>query len=1037
MRILLLVMFFSVSLLQSAFAQRTAGELSLYVFHQGKPVPQLLLEIGDNIHQLTNIHGAAHVIIPSGVHVLEVSQTNKRLVSLELLTIAGENIQIIVNLPDQGLSPDIDIETSNSESKKLTTPTQTNNPDTPEKAPGQLTGKIIDIEKQQPIHGAQIFISGLALELLSDKNGEFTTELPEGRYSISVIHTAFATQTIDDIVIHSQQSTSQQIELTPAGLELAEFIVLAPYLEGSVASVVAEERNSSAVAEVLGAEQMSKSGDSNAAAALKRITGLTVVGGKFVYVRGLGERYSNALLNGSSLPSPDPTRRVVPLDMFPTGILDSMFIQKTYSADMPGEFGGGTIQMKTKSIPEDFFLKLSLSTSFESGSTFATGHTYKGGKYDWLGVDNGRRDLPSDLKNATAGDRELKQNNIVFSNGFTAEEIEQFGQAMPKNYDTQEKSLPPDFVISLSTGNSIKKKYNTFGYTVGLSYSNAWSNEAREKREFSVEGEDNKLVENSDSNKETTEQTIDTSGILSLGAQLGDHHKITSTTLLIRKTSNSTKLSNSENADNIFRSTELEWTERSLLTQQLAGNHQFDWQQSINLDWRYAYSKAVRYAPDFREYTYKLINDEYIFSDRGDSNKRQYSDLDDKAQEIGLDISFPFKHIGDETTLKFGAALVNKSRDSKMRTYTFGSDSIPSDIRRLTSLEDIFTDENISAEGFRLMEITRATDNYTAEQDITSFYAMIDALWTEQYRITGGIRNERSSQNVKTFKLFDPSNEPIIADLSTSDMLPSLVATWFIKKDMQIRAGMSRTLSRPDFKELSEAPYTDPVTGDEKRGNAELQRTVINNVDLRWEWYFSSNENMSLGVFYKKFNKPIEESLSKLGGDAFISTFQNADTANNMGIEAEVRKDFSFLGDQYADYYVSSNVAWIRSRIKLNPEKASVQTSNNRPLQGQSPYVINFQLGYDHFEKGINASLLYNVSGSRISEVGTIGRPDKYQQAFHQLDFVLGYKFKENLKFKFKLNNLLNPAVTIKQGDKTTSSYHKGRKLSLGLDWNL
>ncbi|HRY01112.1 MAG TPA: carboxypeptidase regulatory-like domain-containing protein, partial [Xanthomonadaceae bacterium] len=329
----------------TAVAASTApAQLNLQLFDDQLPASGLAIRIDDRAAGESNEDGAALLDVAPGSHLLTVLRDGKEVLRVQLDLVADENAQVIATLyPDDPLSaPSVFIESSHADNAAAATDTVA--ADGP---PGRIAGRVLSVEDGKPVAGARVYVSGTPLDIVTDAEGRYEATLPPGDYSISVIAPQFSSQTIDGIAVAAEAEVSRDVELTPAGLELPEFVVLEPFVEGSLAAFVEEKRTSSAVTDILGAEQISRNGDSDAAGALKRVTGLTLVDGKFIYVRGLGERYSSTLLNGAQIPSPDPTRRVVPLDLFPTEILSGIVVQKTYSADMPAEFGGGTIQLRT------------------------------------------------------------------------------------------------------------------------------------------------------------------------------------------------------------------------------------------------------------------------------------------------------------------------------------------------------------------------------------------------------------------------------------------------------------------------------------------------------------------------------------------------------------------------------------------------------------------------------------------------------------------------------------------------------------------
>ncbi|MEM9101862.1 MAG: TonB-dependent receptor [Pseudomonadota bacterium] len=807
-------------------------------------------------------------------------------------------------------------------------------------------------------------------------------------------------------------------------------------LKGSAAASIAEKREHAYIADILGSEQMSRTGDSSAAAALKRVTGLTLVDGKFIYVRGLGERYSSVFTNGANLPSPDPTRRVVPLDLFPTSVVDSISVQKSYSPEMPGEFGGGGIDLRTQTIPQGFFAKFEVGTGTNSENS-DDGLTYDGGDLDWAGVDDGTRGLPSNIQAALDSGRQIKENTIAFTDGFSQQQIEAFGRSFYNTYDVESTSIDPDFSIEGAIGDRYKLDNGlVLGYSTSVNYENEWSNQDSRTVDFKI---DNTGLQAGDiSNLSSTENRIKLNSFVSLGLQY-EGTRLESNTIFIRDTSDTAEQSNgtSSDEDTAVRSTHLLFEQRELFTQQLQGTHYFESLNELEASWNMSLSKAERDAPDERSYDFFLdpSDGQFKFSDRADSNFRNFSTLDDETLDYGVDFAMPFALASDvDMTLKVGSKIVERERESEVLRFSYNSSTSDPVVSQFESLEDILSAENINSDLYELEDSTRPTDNYTAEHDIDAYYLSYDISAGQSLRFSGGARYEDSYQRVNTFALFNPDLEPVVAENDTQDWLPVFAVTYFLNDDMQLRFGYSETLSRPDFRELSEAPFTDPLTDRETVGNSELVSTNIQNLDIRWEYYTSSEELISVAVFYKEFDQPIEAIIE--AGTESRRSFSNADSAENLGLEFEITKDLFFLGSVFQNFFVRSNVAFIDSEVTLNDSDSTTLTSKDRALQGQSDYVVNAVLGFDAPNGSSDFTLAYNVNGDRIFEVGTLGRPDKIEQPFHSLDFIGNYYFTENASLKLKVNNLLDQEIEIKQGDEVAQTITEGVGASLSFTMN-
>lgn len=796
-----------------------------------------------------------------------------------------------------------------------------------------------------------------------------------------------------------------------------------------------EKRSTSSVSNVVGGEQFQRSGDSNIAEGLKRVSGLSTVGGKFVYVRGLGERYSTTLLNGAILPSPEPINRVVPLDLFPTAVLDSVLVQKTYSAQFPSEFGGGVLQLRTKKSTDEFFWNVSTTAGMQQNTSFEDGFTSSGGSKSWLGYDDGYRGLPQALKQATANGQELRrESQFLGSGGYSPEELQVIGRSLRNDYNPSKDSLPANYNFATSFGNfhELNDDGAQINYLAAVNYSNSWDTNEIERNSY--RNSNAGLEIGNDLDFVGTEHSVDISSIFTTGIDFNANHNVRATSVMLRKTDDTVSQTDGDlAAENIVRITQLEWVERELFSNQLQGDHYFPDFNELVVNWRYSKVKAERDAPDDRQYRYDLENDgNYRFSTRADGNVRRFSVLDDDADEFAVDLTMVFYGPMDSLiSTKAGYIHNEKQRESEVRRYSFfdqGSIAFNEDLLTL-SLEEVLAPANIDPDGFELREFTRPTDNYSAANESDAFYAEVEVNFDDRFRINLGARQEDFRQDVKTFDLFRDAE--VNAAQESTDILPAFTGT-YIRGDHQFRIAYSETLSRPDFRELSPAAFTNPVTGREIVGNPDLKIANITNYDFRWEWYFGFNDSMSLGLFYKEFENPIETAMQP-GADVRQS-FINAEAGENAGIEFEVTKSLDILGDRFEDFYVQTNVAFIDSEVTIAEKDRSILTNASRPLQGQSDWLFNAQIGYEPFN-GTTATLLYHYFGERISEVGIEGAPDLIEQPFGELNTVFIREFNDHWRMTLKGKNLLDEKSEITQGGFVTTGFNRGREVSVQLDY--
>ncbi|WP_293007647.1 TonB-dependent receptor [Nitrosomonas sp.] len=974
----------------------------------------------------TNANGSIAGKLPPGFYQFTI-QTQDQKFTFDLPLDPAENVQILITFYAGKKKPLLNVESSVTGTMAGVDATASKPQDQGE---GAIAVQVISAETQKPLKDVQVFLSGSTQKLRTDEQGRVTATVPAGSYSISLLHSAYSSQTQDDVKITDEKTTELSFKLTPAGVELAEYVVLEPHLAGTVASVMEEQRAATSVSTVLGAEQFSRAGDGDAASALRRASGLTLVGGQFIFIRGLGERFSTTLVNGAAVPSPDPTRRVVPLDLFPTNILESVLVQKTYSPDRPAEFAGGTVELRTRGIPDAFFFNLNLQTGINDNTTFRDGLTYKGGTTDFTSYDDGARALPDSLVNATQNGN-LQPASVFNPNGVTPEQLEGLGEDLSGVWDVNRNKQGPDTGFQASMGDSF-----SFGdFRLGYITAAGWKQEFRRQNEINREFASARLIETQDLDVQRSLREVAVTGYAATELEYKDTHRLFAKTMFLRQSIDEARISqgfvDAETTE--VRRTRLRFFSNQLLTNQFGGEHRFDWLKDFSINWLYTDATANRDEPKTRDYRYDAspATGNYIFSQRADSNVTTYADLIDKDQSWRVDGKLPLQLAPNhKLTLSSGFITQTKSRDASAQRFSyfrFGPDASNTAITSQSSVEGILLPQYIGANGFQLRDVTRKSDQYTASQNLLAYYGKLDLLSYDRINVTGGLRWEDNDQKVNTFL----RNQPTTARLNRIDMLPSVVTTFFLTDKQQLRAGFSQTLSRPDFRELSSAPFFDMNTNQETVGNPLLKQTAITNWDLRWEYYLSPTENIFAGFFWKDLTNPIE--LVAQPGTGALNTYQNADKASVYGFEFEILKKLDFVHPQLQNFYVGGNYTWSQSNVKLTAQNLIAQTTNNRSLQGHSEHIVNFQIGYDNPKWKTQATLLYNVASERIMAAGVLSAPDKYEQPFQQLDFVVSQNLYKGLSTQISMQNLLDDDVRIMQGDEISRQFRRGRFFNLSV----
>ncbi len=539
--------------------------LELYVFLQEAPLAGVKVLADHQPVGSTDAHGRLALALSPGSHSLELRHLDEPLVILERFFQAGEEVQIRIAAYPDGRPPQVSIESSTAE--KVPTQAQAG-------PPGLLEGQVTS-NTGKPLAGAEALLSGFHQPAITDAQGRFRIQAPAGTYSVSVAAAGYHQKVEEGITIQADQARRLSIRLTPKGIEMPPFVVIEPHLAGSLAEVVSAEKTAAEITDVLGAEQINRAGDSDVAAALKRASGVTIVGGSFAYIRGLGERYSNTLVNGIGVPTPNPTRRVIPLDLFPAAMLDTIEIQKGYTARLPGEFSGGTVDLRTRKVPEAFLFDLSGLLGFNTEASFAKGLRYQGGDFDWIGVDDGSRDLPKDLARALAGGRILRPKTPV-AEGFTPAQIERFGEQLSDVWNVKRDRLPPDGRISAALGDRYQFGEVQLGFFALGRWDQGFNHFDEVRRSFSANRQ-GKLELIEDFDVQRTVREVKTNAYLNVETDWRKDHKLFGRVMLVRDSSDEVRFiegfTNSEGAD--IRRTRLWFVENELFNWQVGTEHTF------------------------------------------------------------------------------------------------------------------------------------------------------------------------------------------------------------------------------------------------------------------------------------------------------------------------------------------------------------------------------------------------------------------------------------------------------------------------------
>ncbi|MEX0897059.1 MAG: TonB-dependent receptor [Steroidobacteraceae bacterium] len=844
---------------------------------------------------------------------------------------------------------------------------------------------------------------------------------------------------------------------------MIEDVIVVGRQRSAVEDILQERIEAEVVSDLVSAEQISRVGDSTVSYALRRLPGVTLVNDQFIYIRGLGERYSSTSVNGAYVPSPDLTRNVIPMDLFPAEIVHSISIQKGYSADQPAAFGGGNVDIRTRGIPDEFVFNVQIGTGISSESD-DDGLTYPGGSDDDLGTDDGTRALPSEIEEAIQTYRGNLSQSSIFSHLLMDGEFHSFEEAqainrqlattLNRNVDFRDKSMDPDLTGEISAGNSWyvgDAEQWKIGVLALGDYKNTWRNRERIIRSA------NSPEQDFDINNRTTNQVVLT-GSLGVGVEFADEHRIEATGIFLRNTEDEASLTlghnfNFQQPSGLgLRNYRIRFEERELELFQLHGSHtlgattleMFDWlplgfAEDLGIDWYYSDAKATTDIPS--EIQFSAVDT--LDPDTGEllttalrsslsAAEYRFTDLQDSVTSYGGRFAMPWLLGSTRVEISGGYDYYEKGRSYIQTQLGFGTQAGAAVPILAGTPGEVLTDENIlnPDNQFALTIGGIGTESYLAGETVDAMWGKVDLNFNDRFRVTAGLRwedFERLAVAIDPLE-FDPDIGIIqlpldeLEDIVKTDATyyPSIALTWmkpgFWADDFQLRLGWSETVARPDLREISDATFIDPFTDARVRGNPDLLDARFTNFDLRAEWFFAGGDNLTASLFHKEIRNPIE-TVEPPGSDDNIGlTFVNAEAAAVYGIEFEGLKGLGFLsgGGWTNAFFVSGNVTLSESEITIG-DAAPNLTNDRRPLTQHSDVVVNVTLGYDSPGGMHSAALAYNMYSERIFFAGRNGADDATELPFDSLDLIYSFYPMDQLSVKLRLQNLLDEDTVIEQ----------------------
>ncbi len=904
---------------------------------------------------------------------------------------------------------------------------------------GTIRGTIKDTKTKEDIIGATILIQGINKGAATDVNGFFSFgKIPAGTYSLKISFVGYESKIYEGVKVGANQVTELNLSLAEESATLAEVKVVAQKLTNTEVSVISEIKAAQLVVSGISAAQITKTLDRTAAEVVKRVPGVTIFGERFINIRGLNERYNTVQLNNAFAPSMETDVRSFSFDIIPAGQIDRILVFKSPSAEIPGEFAGGVVKIFTKSIPENNFLTLDISSAYREGTTGSNFYATKNSNLAWTGFDQGYFDLPKSFPSSRTD---------LINSGPVG--IDAIGASLKNNWVPVESNALPDMRASLSGGLKFDLGSVRLGNVTAINYSNTRSIFKMERNDWgysniNTTGEPDEIFNYVD-NQYTNALRVGVSHNWSARFAGGSviefknlYNQLANTQYIQRSGFDNGSNWDIRSFDQVFR---------GIYTGQLTGRHEFQ-DGTLKTDWMLGYNSAYRNQPDYKRFRYNVDgSSSFLFIPNGAAQTflmgRTYINLEESSYTAAFNLE---KRValadGRELDFKAGAFFEDKARDFGARNIGYVK-STPS-FQTSLPIDQLFSPQNFNSKtGIKIDEQTNPNDSYNASNNLLAVYASVNYALGKKFNAIAGVRAEQNSQKLNSADLV---GKPINYDNTRLDLLPSMNLTYNFSEKALLRLAYGKTLNRPEFRELAPFSFYDFVNNRTVSGNPTLKNADIQNFDFRYEFYPTPSELISVAAFYKDFTNPIEVVFAS--GANPILNFSNAKSAYSTGIEAELRKNLSpekpnsILGKTSLVF----NGTYIFSRVKLDDALAKDQ-SDNRPLQGQSPYIVNAGLNYNDTQKGLQINFNYNVIGKRIFAVGNnFGSPypDWFEMPRNVIDFSFSKQLTKVIMVKGGVTDILNQGNVILQDgnqdqvfdrnrDQIIQNYAPGRVASLGL----
>lgn len=931
---------------------------------------------------------------------------------------------------------------------------------------GVVSGTISDQETGETLISAYIYVQNSDVIETTDFDGKYSVDLAPGTYDFRFTYIGFQDKIVTEIEVKKGEVTYLDVSMSLGSQELDEVVVTAKTLERTENALIMLQKRSDKIQDGISSQEMSRLAVGNVASAMTKVTGASVQEGKYVYIRGLGDRYSISQINGLPMPSIDPYRNSAQLDLIPTNLLDNIITSKTFTPDQPGTFTGGNINIKTKDFPEKETFSASVSFGFNPQNNFQKDFlTHEGGNADWLGYGSAARERPAFLSDSSFikySDRNAEL-SARFGDEEAANAIERGVHEMDLRFDTLHKTSLMDYGVSLSYGNSFSTGEKS---SLGVIFSASHKNDHQHLENtiqsswFVFDDKSGVLQNTGDYRKTESSENPVLNGFVGLAYKFNDFNSIDGKVMYNHNSTKNSVFIIGEDGNNIEAPSyklgrALLFQEREMLNYQVSGQHIFQNLNNFEIEWRGSLVNAQRNEPNLRFFSSQYnsetdvhsiplanVNDPFFF----------WRELNDDIKNGQVDFTIPF-NLGSTggNKFKFGGAVSTKDREFDEWRYIVAK--APSAQNFDGNIDTYFGEENTGIidtttlsngntryiTGNYINESTRIENSYFGNEDVYAFYGMVTIAPFKKFKVVAGARYEETdifvqSRIVEAIEGEEPDSTNT-GSIESGDLLPSVNLIYALTDEMNLRASYNKTLARPNLREIAPFASFDPLIDQFFIGNPNLTTTDITNLDLRWEWFLNPGEIFAISAFYKSFDNPI--SLQYLNSSNPEFQYTNVDNGEIMGLEFELRKNLTFISPTLENFKLATNFAIIDSKTDvilqsgLEPEE--------RPFEGQAPFIGNASINYNNFESNWDITLAYNYLGDRLSVIGRES-PDIYERARSTIDFIAS-KTMGHVSLKFTAKNLLDPDYVTSSDyeglEYITRKYRRGREFGISIEYKL